>query len=270
MTAQGHSNNSEDRDVWEYGDIVAQFTNFGYRLDGWMNDSEGTTVLRTMGDARVYIPYKPFARNFYNTGKTFEIEFSTHDVVDYSAPIISCMHDGIGFEITPQTVTFKSAQTELMYPFKDNEHIRVTIVVHKQVNNRLVLFYVNGVMSSALQYPNGENFGQGTGAVGISIGSNLCGVDIYNIRIYDNDLNREQVINNWIADTSNGNLMLDRFNRNNIFDNGTINPNTLPSNLPYWIINAPELPQYKGDKKTVTLSFTDPASPQKSFTAEGV
>ena len=278
LTADGRSSQEATREVWEYTDTrkdpavtySATFTDFDWKLNGWMNDDEGVSILRTLGDARVYIPYKPFLTNFDTTGKTFEIEFSTHNVVDYSAPIISCMHDGIGFEITPQTITFNSSQVELMTPFKDNEHIRVTIVVHKQASNRLILFYINGVMSSAVQYPSGDNFGQGVNAAGITIGSNDCGVDIYNMRIYDIDLNSKQVVNNWIADTSDGNLMMERYNRNNIYDNDVINPNTLPNNLPYFIINAVELPQYKGDKKTVTLTFTDPMSPAKSFSASGV
>lgn len=272
LTSQERSNNEETRNVWDYEDIQAQMTNFGWKLDGWLHDDDGINVLRLVGDARVYIPYKPFSTNFINTGKTFEIEFSTNNVIDYSVPIISCYANNIGFLITPQTVTFKSAQTELMTPFKENEHIRISITVSKQNTDRLILFYVNGIMSSAIQYPSIDTFKQGDGnaAVGISIGSNLCGVDIYNIRIYDNDLSREQVVNNWIADTQLGDLMLDRYNRNNIFDNGVINSNTLPSNLPYWILNATELPQYKGDKKTITLSYTDPVQPTKSFTAEGV
>ena len=237
-----------------------------------MIDDDGVNVLRTIGDARVTIPYKPFATNFVGSGKTIEIEFSTHNVIDYNATIISCFANDIGFKITPQTITFKGTQTEIMTPFKDNEHIRATIVVHKQNANRLVLLYINGIMSGAIQYPSGESFRQGDDnvAVGISIGSNLCAVDIYTIRIYDKDLSREEVINNWIADTQLGDVMLDRYNRNNIFDNGVINPNTLPSNLPYFIINGTDKPQYKGDKKVVTLTFTDPVNPNKSFSSEGV
>ena len=64
--------------------------------------------------------------------------------------------------------------------------------------------------------------------------------------------------------------MLERYNHNNIFDDTLhITPNSLPSDLPYMIINGPELPQYKGDKKTVSGSFTDQENPNKSFTFEG-
>ena len=45
----------------------------------------------------------------------------------------------------------------------------------------------------------------------------------------------------------------------------------LPGDLPYMIIEANELPQYKGDKKAdISGSYTDPLHPGKSFTFEGV
>ena len=274
LSALERNNNEQTRNTWVYNDIQAQMTGFNWQIDGWMTDDDGWSMLRLLDDARVYIPYKPFLNNFINTGKTFEIEFSTHNVIDYSVQIISCFANNIGFIITPQSVIFKSTQKTLEMPFKENEHIRLSIVVHKQNTDRLLLFYINGIMSSALEYQPVDNFRQGNDnvAVGISIGSNDCGVDIYSIRIYDKDLSSEQVVNNWIADTQDGGLLLERYDRNNIYDSGVINPNTLPSNMPYWILNATSLPEEKleGEKPKITLSFTDPANPAKSFTAEGV
>ena len=79
--------------------------------------------------------------------------------------------------------------------------------------------------------------------VNITIGSNTCGLDIYCIRVYDNALNRLQIVNNWIADTQDGELMVERFNRNNIYDAyGNISPSTLIGNIPYFIISCEELP----------------------------
>ena len=79
--------------------------------------------------------------------------------------------------VTPQTVTFNGAQTELMTPFKENERVRLSIVVEKQTEYRLIYFYINGVMSSAIQYASGERFDQ-LNPVNITIGSNTCGLDI--------------------------------------------------------------------------------------------
>lgn len=64
--------------------------------------------------------------------------------------------------------------------------------------------------------------------------------------------------------------MMERYQRNNIFSGGVINTTTLPGNLPYFIISGDRQPDYKGDKQTVTVQFTDPSAPNKSFSAEGV
>ena len=266
LTAKNRSNGETNRDIWAYGNIRAEFSGFTWMLDGWQTDNDGINVLRLLDDARVTIPYKPFENDFKNTGKTIEIEFATRQVFDYNTPIIQCFSNNIGFIITPQNAMFRGAVNSIDSLYKDNEHVRLTIVVEKQTENRLILFYINGIMSRVIQYASGERFSQ-SNPVNITIGSDDSGVDIYNIRIYDNDLNRQQVVHNWIADTQIGNIMLERYNHNNIYDYyGNITPENLPKDLPYLMIDAPLLPRWKGDKQTVSGSFTDPKNPSKSFT----
>lgn len=269
LTAQGRSNNEEHPEIWKDGNISATLSGFTWRLDGWQTDEDSINVLRLIDEARVTIPYKIFGTDFKGTGKTIEIEFSTHDVIDYNATILSCMSDGIGLKITSQMVEFAGAQTNLSTVYKDNEHLRLSIVIEKQSENRLILVYINGIMSRAIQYASGERFSQ-LNPVDISIGSDSCGIDIYNIRVYDNDLNRQQVLDNWIADTQVGSVMLERFTRNNVYDAyGAITPSNLLASMPYFIIECPELPQFKGDEKTVSGSFTNVMYPSRSFTFDG-
>lgn len=269
LDAKGRSNNEGTRDQWTYNDISATMSNFGWKLDGWLNDSDGADILRLIGDARVEIPYKIFEKDFKSTGKTIEIEFSTRQVSDYTTEILSCWADNIGIKITPQNIVFRGSQNEISALYKDNEHIRLSITIDKQNENRLILIYINGVMSRAIQYTAGERFSQLT-PVNISIGSNDCGIDIYGIRIYDNNLTREQVLDNWIADSVTGTLMLERYAHNNVYDQyGKITTANLPNDLPYYILEATELPQYKGDKKIISGSYTDPVNAAKSFTFTG-
>ena len=275
LNSQGRSNNEESRNVWTYTNpvshqtIQAQFQNFNWRLDGWQSDNDGITVMRLTDDARITIPYKIFENDFKETGKTIEIEFATRQVADYDATILTCMSGNVGLRISPQSVEFRGAQNNLSTLYKDNEHIRLTIVIEKQVENRLILMYINGIMSRAIQYAAGERFSQLT-PVDITLGSNDCGIDIYNIRVYDNSLSRLQVVDNWIADTQIGDIMLQRYQHNQVYnDNAEITIANLPSDLPYYILNATELPQYKGDKKTISGSFVYPGNSARSFTFEG-
>ena len=269
LNAISRSNAEADPSIWQYNNIKATLTGFNYIIDGWQQDDEGIDVLRVDGDARVTIPYNLFGTDFKSTGKTIEIEFATRQVSDYTATIISCFSDGIGLQITPQMVTFSGAQTSTNTLYKENEHITLSIVVEKQNENRLILVYINGIMSRAIQYASGERFSQLT-PVGISIGSDDCGVDIYKIRVYDNSLSREQILDNWIADTQDGPTMLERYNHNDVYDEyGSVSINKLPKDLPYMILECDELPQYKGDKKSVKGSFTDPVDSSMDFTFDG-
>lgn len=270
LSAEGRSNNEEHPDTWVYQNIACQFTDFNFKSDGWQLTSDNSTVLRVSGDARLMIPYKPFERDFRGTGKTLEIDFATRNVLNYDSIIMSCMNGGRGLQVTAQSATMSSEQSSMAVQFKEDEHIRLSFVVEKRTENRLIYVYLNGVMSGVIQYPDNDDFSQ-VNAQNISIGSNLCTMDIYSIRMYDNDLTRNQMLNNWIADTQNIDTMLERYNHNNVYDEyDNIVIENLPPDLPYMVITCPELPQYKGDKKTVSVEYTDPINTAKSFTAQNV
>lgn len=268
LSSYGRNNNEANPATWEYGDIAATFSNFNFASDGWQIDEDGVTVLRVSGDARLEIPAKIFAQNARTTGKTIEIEFASRDVLDYDAVIISCMSEGKGIQITSQRADLFSTQSEMGTQYKENEHIRVTFVIEKQSDNRFLLVYINGILSGAEVYPEDDDFSQ-FNPVGISIGSNYCTTDIYCIRVYDNNLNRYQILDNWIADTQNGALMIERYNRNQIYnDADEVTIANLPADLPYLVIEAAALPQFKGDKQTCAGYYVDLMNPNKSFTFE--
>lgn len=269
LSSYGRSNNEATPGTWSYGDIQAVFAGFNYSSDGWQLDKDNNTVLRVAGDARLTIPYKAFAQDFRTSGKTIELEFATRDVMDYDAVVVSCMSGGRGIELTAQRALLQSEQSSISTQYKEDEHVRISFAVEKRAENRLIYCYINGVMSGTVQYPQDDDFAQ-TVPVDISIGSNDCTIDLYCIRVYDNDLTRHQMLNNWIADTQDVDEMLDRYTHNNVFDAyGQIVISQLPKDLPYLVLEGAELPQYKGDKKTVSGYYVDPLQPSKDFTFSG-
>lgn len=268
LSSTGRSNLEENPATWKYNNIESKLTGFNFVSNGWIIDKNGQTALRINNGAYLTIPYKPFSTDFRETGKTIEIEFAVRDVQNYNVPIVSCMSGGRGLNITPQFATLKSEQSEVTMQFKDEEHVRLTFVCEKRNEDRLLLAYVDAIPSGVIQYPTDDDFSQIDPAT-IRIGNNTCTVDIYCIRVYDNNLTHTQVMHNWIADTQDGSEMLARYSRNNIYDAyGQIVIDKLPSNLPYMVLQCPELPQYKGDKKIITGYYTDPTNPSKSFTFE--
>ena len=269
LSSQGRSNAEANPGVWEYNDISCSFTNFTWTSDGWQKDEDNISVLRVSGDARLTIPYQIFAQDFRTTGKTIELEFATRNILNYDSTILSCMSGGRGLSLTAQKATLKSEQSEIGTQYKEDEHVRIAFVVDKRAEDRIIYVYINGIASGAIRYPEDDNFQQ-TSPVGITIGSSDCTIDLYCIRVYDNNLTRFQIVDNWIADTQVGAVMLERYTHNNVFDDyGSIIIANLPSDLPYMIITCPELPQYKGDKKTCSGTFVNPMYPSKSFTFTG-
>lgn len=158
LTSYGRSNNEEHPERWTSGNIAATLTGFNYVSNGWVQDDDGITVLRVAGDARVTIPYKPFAQDFRTTGKTIEIEFSTRDVMNYDTSILSCYSGGRGIILTAQKALLKSEQTQLATQHKEDEHVRISFVVNKRSEYRLMYIYINGIMSGAIQYADNDDF----------------------------------------------------------------------------------------------------------------
>lgn len=269
LSSEGRSNIEDNPGVWKYGDIEATFTGFNWISDGWKQDEAKNTVLRVTGDARVEIPMQIFATDFRSSGKTIEIEFASRDVLDYNAMILSSVSGGRGIEITAQRADMHSEQSTIGTQYKEDEHVRLTFVTEKRSGNRLILIYLNGIISGIKQYPDNDDFSQAT-PVGISIGSNDCTIDLYNIRVYGNDLTRYQVLDNWIADTQDISERMERYERNLIYDAyGKVVKEQLPQYLPYMVIEGASLPQDKGDKKTISGYYVDPINDKKSFTFSG-
>lgn len=273
LSSAGRSNGEANPGTWTYGTgagaVAAVFDGFNFSSDGWQTDADGIPVLRVSGDARLTIPYKPFASDFKTGGKTIEIEFSTKNVLDYDAPVLSCMSGGIGLTLTAQKATLKSMQSEFSTQYKEDEHIRLALVVEKTSENRLAYTYLDGIPSGMAQYPATDIFAQET-PVGIVIGSNACTIDIYCIRVYDNDLTPYQVLDNYIADTQDGYKMQELYTRNSVFDDyANIVIDKLPSTLPYIVVACDQLPTRKEDSFECSGRFVNPAYPSRSFTFAG-
>ena len=270
LSSYGRNNNEANPGIWEYGDISAEFSSFNFVSDGWQLDDDNVSVLRVSGDARLEIPMKIFANDFRTTGKTIEVEFASKDVLDYETVIISCMAGGRGIQITAQRADLFSEQSTIGTQYKEDEHIRLSFVVEKKNENRFLLVYINGILSGAEIYPDDDDFTQ-VNPANISIGSNYCTTDVYCIRVYNNSLTRHQVLDNWIADTQNGQLMLDRYSRNRVYNvYGDVTIDKLPKDLPYLILKSSELlPQFKGDKKTCSGSYVDLMDSNNNFTFSG-
>lgn len=162
LSSYGRSNNEDNPGIWKSEAVECEFHNFNFVSDGWVQDEHDITVLRVTGDARLIIPYKMFAYDFRTTGKTLEFELATREVLNYDAVVLSCYSGGRGFVITAQQLSFTSEQSSMGTRYKEDEHIRISIVAEKKSESRLLMCYINGILSGAIQYPEDDDFSQVT------------------------------------------------------------------------------------------------------------
>lgn len=269
LAAAGRSNQDDNRARWSFGETEAVLSGFNFTTDGWLADAAGSVALRVSGDARVRIPFRIFAKDFRETGKTIEFEFATAEVTDYEAVLIDCLSGGVGLQVTPQKARFSSEQTPVETWFKENERVRIAFVAESRTDHRLLSIYINGILSGVAQYPAEDNFMQ-KHPVDILVGSNASAIDLYTIRIYDSALSSFQLLDNFIGDMDDFDRKLAAFERNRIYDDyGNIRYEAILQNLPCLTVTG-MLPAYKGDKKTVSAVYEDRGAPANSFTAAGV
>jgi hypothetical protein len=269
LTSNGRSNNEEKPGVWKYNNIAATFTGFNFKTNGWALDDDNVTALRISQGAKLEIPFYPFFSDFKQTGKTIELEFRVKNVENFTSTIISCFSGGKGFCLTANDILFKSELSSVSAKFKEEEMIRVSFVVESRLKNRIIYTYINGIASGSIQYVDNDSFEQ-IPPVGITLGNPDCTLDVYTIRSYSTDLNAYQVLNNYISDTALVSKKLALYDKNQIYDStGEIVYNLLVNQLPCMTITG-ELPTFKGDKKTVSMSFENRQNPERSFSADNV
>lgn len=256
LTSDARSNNETNPATWTHGDVTTTFENVNWTTTGWIPDENGDSCLRLNGTATAEVQFQPFKDDLRIYGKTIELEFTIRDVNNRDATVISCMSGGIGFEVKPDKAYIKSEGNQVFCNYKDEERVRLSFVVEASSESRLLLMYLNGVLSDAVQYTTTDNFQQAT-PVNITIGSPYCGVDVYNIRSYSTALPSQSVVNNYIADMVDVVRKTDIFEANDIYDEyGQISfAKAREKNSCMIIIGT--LPKQKGDKKSSKIVYYD-------------
>ena len=275
LSSSGRSNDAENRDDWSFTSesgvrTAAVFSNCNFDAQsGWKKDSSGITALHLEKGATCFIPFMPFATDAKSSGKTIEIEFSISNCFDTTASIVSCLSGNVGFEIKAQESYISSALRQTVgSKFKQDERIRIGFVIEQVVGtNRFMHLFLNGKHSGVIQYDTNDYFVQNP-AAGITLGNASCELNIYNIRVYENALSFRQMLNNYIADMDDTEVMFAKLAANDI-----LNEESADDSLSYekavrkypCVRYIGELPKFKGDKKTGLLVFEDPKHPEDNF-----
>lgn len=205
-------------------------------------------------------------------GRTFEIEFKVSNVTDSNAQIIKCMSaEHAGFVVTPQNCYLLSSnganvQTDetgfieneegiAAAYIRDNKRLRLSFVIEPkgsvkytledgtEMSGQCVNIYINGQYANSYVYPDGARFAS---PEYITMGSNTCILNVYDVRVYNRGLNETEILQNYKASPLSVQDKILRFEDNDILtDDGDVDYYKAINKYPCLLITGPLSP-YKG------------------------
>lgn len=249
----GRSNNDADR-LWSDGDVsMAVSDNFDWINGGYQIDDNGDQYFCVKAGTTAVIDYKLFADDAKRNGKEFKLVFKTTNVRKADATFLSCV-DGttsrIGIQMNVHEAYIHASAGSLYLPYSEEDIIEFEFNINKNTDSiPMVMGYEDGVATRPMIYSDSHDFTQ-VNPQFIIIGSNDCDVLIYRLKVYSTSLTDTGILSNFIADARSADEMIDRYNRNQIYDeNNLLTPESLANACPQLKIIKLECPHFTNDKK---------------------
>lgn len=253
----GRSNNDADR-LWSSGDISMTVSdNFDWVNGGYKLDENGDQYFCIKAGTSAEINYQLFADDAKRNGKEFKLIFKTTNVQTADAMFLQCMHnttddDHIGIEMSAHEANIYGQAGRLTLPYSEEDIIEFEFNISKDTEDiKLVMGYEDGVSTRNMVYDDSFNFTQLDPQI-IHLGSEECDLHIYRFKAYNTSLTARGILNNFIADARNAEEMINRYDRNQIYDeNGQLDPDVLAEKCPWlrvYKVSAPYFTNNKSDK----------------------
>lgn len=276
LNPYGQSNDSVDRDIWGFtnadGEKTAvQFSDgFDWDNGGFGTDEDGAAYIKIKAGDTITVPYYLFSQDARENGKYIKMIFKAENVADYDATVMSCMSGGRGLQVNAQNASLSSEQTTIDARYMEERRIELEFIINAGSGDRFMMAWLRGVPSRVKIYPTTDGFRQTT-PVYLTIGSDDCDVKLYLLKVNEVAPSRYEVLDNFIADAPTSEEMIERYTRNNIYDDeGNIVISKLPSDLRVNIWKGERMTTGKTDTVTMDWQHKWPAHPEKEFTAYDV
>lgn len=253
----GKSNASESDKAWSYEDTSINLIvsdNFDWNNGGYQIDSTtGDQYFCVKAGTRATINYDMFADSATVDGKEFKVIFKVTNVQKADATFLECQSGTprkIGLEMDVHNAWIRSSVDDLYSPYSEDDVIEFDFNIAGSGDEiPLVMTYEDGVASRPKIYASGTSYTQTT-PVPITIGSDECDVYIYRMKLYNRSLSDKLILRNFIADARTADEMIDRYERNQIYDeNGKLTPESVAKACPDLRIIKLECPHFTNSKK---------------------
>lgn len=274
FNGNGRSNASADRNIWKYGNYTGTFEGFEWNeRSGWNGDrlviSEGCSFS---------IDAKPLNSKTAEDGKTIEIEFKSTNVSDDNAVFLDLRDNtgaGILVSATKVAITSNDGVT-IETEYKEDELIRIGFVINRSQNatrKGLTLIYCNGISSRCINRAATDGYDVDKSI--LFTGSEGATMELKAVRIYNTALSDDQMYNNYNLYRDSLEEMLDLYDKNDIYEEGTYNISLDKAGrrIPYMLVTG-DIPVLenttdKNEQITVDIEYVNSQNPELNFTMEG-
>ena len=251
----GYSNNDANR-LWSDGDIAMTVSdNFDWVNGGYQYDENGDQCFCIKAGTSAEINYELFGDDAKDKGKQFKLIFKTENVSNGDTVFLSCVSDTIGtdkigLEMKAHEATIYAKTDSLPLPYAEEEIIEFEFNISSNSEiPSMVMGYEDGVSTRPLVYDDTHDFQQYQGyRKTITLGSDECDLYIYRFKVYNKSLSDKDILNNFIADARSAEEMIARYDRNQIYKEGVLDPDYLAEMCPQLRIIKLEVPWFTNDK----------------------
>lgn len=251
----GHSNNDANR-LWSNGNISMTVSdNFDWVNGGYQIDENGDQCFCIKAGTSAEIDYELFGDDAKANGKQLKLIFKTENVSNGETVFLSCVGDTIGtdkigLEMKAHEATIYAKTDSLPLPYAEEEIVEFEFnITSSSETPSMVMGYEDGVSTRPLVYDDTHDFQQYQGyRKTIALGSNECDLYIYRFKVYNKSLSDKDILNNFIADARSAEEMIARYDRNQIYKEGILDPDYLAEVCPQLRIIKLEVPKFTEDK----------------------
>ena len=271
----GRSNEGDNR-LWMDANnpavTLSVSDNFDWINGGYQRDENKDQYFCVKAGTRATINYKLFENDPKATGKEFKVIFRSKNARRRNTSFIQCLNDGIGLDMKIEGAFVQCSNGTLKSNYCEDAIIEYEFNINKAEDMTIVMSYEDGTPSTPFKYDATTSFKQQT-AQPITIGSDDCDIHIYRMKAYSKSLSDSEILKNFIADARNASEMINRHDRNQIFDEnnalitttaaGGFSADALMKAAPdlrYVFLEAPKFTADKGEDITgSTVYFRYPA-----------
>ena len=252
----GYSNDDANR-LWSDGNVSMTVSdNFDWINGGYQIDKNGDQCFCIKAGTSAEINYELFGNDAKSNGKQFKLIFRTENVSDSNTTFLSCVSDAtgdgknIGIEMKAQEAKIYAKEDNLPLPYAEEEVIEFEFNITASTESiPMVMGYEDGVSTRPMVYNDTHDFQQYQGRrMPISLGSDDCDLYIYRFKVYNKSLSDRDILNNFIADARSAEEMIERYDRNQIYKEGILDPDYLAEVCPDLRIIKLEVPHFTADK----------------------